>query len=269
MVGTLTDNGILSPETAEFYRQSLRQLRESGIPFLVGGAYALGHFTGIVRHTKDIDIFIRPDDCPAVLEMFARNGCQTELTFPHWLGKAFCGGEFVDVIFSSGNGVAQVDDLWFKYAPAGDVLGEKVRICPAEETIWSKGFILERERYDGADVNHLLRAVGPTLDWRRLLWRYGPNWRVLLSHLVLFGFVYPAERTRVPQWVMDELLRRLQTELTTPAPDKKLCQGTLVSREQYLIDVEQWGYKDARLEPRGNMSAEDIQQWTDAIDEKK
>ena len=66
---------------------------------------------------------------------------------------------------------------------------------------------MERERYDGADVAHLLRAHGDRLDWPRLLRRFGPHWRVLLSHLVLFGFIYPGERALVPAWVMDAAAR--------------------------------------------------------------
>ena len=69
-----------------------------------------------------------------------------------------------------------------------------VRLSPAEEMIWSKAFIQERERFDGADVMHLLREIGPSLDWPRLLMRFGDYWRVLLSHLIMFGFVYPDKR---------------------------------------------------------------------------
>src|SRR5206468_1316705 len=97
------------------------------------------------------------------------------------------------VIFSSGNGVAKVDDEWFEHATAGRFLGEDIQLCPPEEMIWSKGFLLERERCDAADVIHLIHARGPRLDWERLLRRFGPHWRVLLSHLILFGFVYPGE----------------------------------------------------------------------------
>src|SRR5437762_2369474 len=46
----------LSLETQHFYRQAVRLLNEGGVPFLVGGAYALAHYTGIVRHTKDFDV---------------------------------------------------------------------------------------------------------------------------------------------------------------------------------------------------------------------
>ena len=44
-----------------------------------------------------------------------------------------------------------------------------------------------------------------------------------------------------------------------------LCNGTVVSRQQYLVDVQQWGYEDGRLQPHGNMTAQEIAQWTDAI----
>ena len=142
----------------------------------------------------------------------------------------------------------------------------RAKICPAEEMLWSKAFVMERERYDGADVIHLMRCGAETLDWDRLLDRFGPRWRVLLSYVILFGFVYPGERTRIPRHVMDALLARLGPELDgDDASAAKVCQGTVVSRQQYLVDVQQWGYADARLRPRGNMSAEEIAYWTEAI----
>jgi hypothetical protein len=256
---------VLSPEARACYRRAVHALRDAEQPFLIGGAYALAFYTGVVRHTKDFDVFVRPEDAAHALYVLAAAGFRTELTFPHWLGKAYQDDDFVDVIFSSGNGLVRVDDAWFTHGPAGEVLGESVRLCPAEEIIWSKGFIQERERYDGADINHLIRALGGNLDWPRLLGRFGPHWRVLLSHLVLFGFVYPGERDRVPSGVMGELLRRLEEEEHGPAADRRVCRGTLLSREQYLVDVQQWCYADARLVPGGPMSATDIGHWTAAI----
>jgi hypothetical protein len=44
-----------------------------------------------------------------------------------------------------------------------------------------------------------------------------------------------------------------------------VCAGTLLSREQYLHDVEQLGYVDGRLTPASTMTAEDVAVWTDAI----
>jgi hypothetical protein len=126
---------------------------------------------------------------------------------------------------------------------------------------------MERERYDGADVAHLLWACAERLDWARLLERFGPHWRVLLSHLVLFGFIYPGERDRVPPMVMRHLLDRLVAELNEATPREAICQGTLVSRAQYLVDIDSWGYADARLAPLGNLTRGDAATWTAGIAE--
>jgi hypothetical protein len=258
------DLNVLSAESSAFYQRILHVLKRAGTEFLVGGAYALAHYTGVIRHTKDFDIFVRPEDCQRALDALAAAGCRTELTFPHWLGKAYRGDDFGDVIFSSGNGVARVDDEWFAHAVGAEIFAIPVPLCPAEEMIWSKGFVIERERYDGADICHLLRARGPRLDWDRLLRRYGPHWRVLLSHLVLFGFVYPGEQAKVPARVMQELLGRLQQEVQAPPPDERLCRGTLLSRLQYLKDIEEWGYRDARVIAGGPMSPAEVRHWTAA-----
>jgi hypothetical protein len=254
---------VLSPETADFYRGVIDTLDRAGARYLVGGAYALAYYTGVIRHTKDFDIFVRPEDARPILDLLSAAGCETELTFPHWLGKAYRGLDFCDVIFSSGNGVARVDELWFQHALPATVLGKAVYLTPAEEMVWSKGYVLERERYDGADICHLLRARGEQLDWERLLMRFGSHWRVLLSHLVLFGFVYPGERTKIPEWVMEELLQQLHEEASAPDADAQLCQGTLLSRTQYLNDIQEWGYHDARLAEH-TMSKRAVRHWTAA-----
>ncbi len=125
---------------------------------------------------------------------------------------------------------------------------------------------MERERYDGADIAHLLHANAEQIDWDGLLERFGDHWRVLLAHLTLFGYIYPGERDRVPHWVMNRLLARLATEVRQPpAQDPHICAGTLLSREQYLHDVEQLGYVDGRLTPASTMTPEDVAVWTEAI----
>jgi len=258
----------LDRATYAFYRACMEALNHAKCDYLVGGAYAFARYTGIERHTKDFDIFCRQKDVDSILSVLEGLGCQTEKTFPHWLAKAYNPGtaDFIDVIYSSGSGIAVVDEEWFTHSVPETVLGVPVRLCPAEEIIWSKGFIMERERYDGNDVAHLLRARGRDLDWSRILRRFGPYWRVLLSHVVMFGFIYPAERTQIPRHVQDDLMRRLQTETAATPPADKTCQGTLISRAQYLVDIGPWGYRDARLEPGIKMTPADIAHWTRAID---
>ena len=246
------------------YRRALVTLERAGIPFLVGGAYAMERYTGIARWTKDLDLFILPCDVDRALEALRAVGFDTELTYPHWLAKAYAARDFVDLIFGSGNGIAEVDEEWMRHGTPGTVLGVPVQICPPEEMIWSKSFVAERERYDGADIAHLIRASHEHLDWERLLRRFGEHWRLLLSHLVLFSFVYPSEPAPRARALARRLARRLAEE-GDPAGDEPICQGTLLSRAQYLPAVNVWGYADARLVPRGRMTEADVARWTAAV----
>jgi Nucleotidyl transferase of unknown function (DUF2204) len=244
------------------YARGLAALNESGVPFLVGGAVAVAAYCGIRRYTKDLDLFVCERDVVRVLDVLTSIGFRTEATFPHWLSKAHADGHFIDVIFNSGNGEVPVDQEWFDHAFPAEAFGVPVAVCPAEETIWSKAFVMERERFDGADVAHLLLACASTMNWERLLRRFGGHSRVLFAHLVLFGYVFPGQTDRIPRWVMDELSARAQGDVSA---DARMCRGTLLSREQYLPDLTR-GWHDARLAPHGSMSREAIALWTEAIE---
>jgi len=259
------EHPFLSAESIRFYRQALSILAEAKVPHLVGGAYAYARYTGIERHTKDFDVFIRKGDFERAAKAFEEAGYHSELTFPHWLGKAYGKGEdFVDLIFSAGNGVARVDDRWFEYAVKDKVFGVETLLIPAEEMIWSKGLIMERERYDGADVAHVIHAAGDKLDWDRLIERFGPFWRALYAHIVLFGFIYPSARSKVPARVVESLTERVREETRAGDSAEKICYGTVISRQQYLKDVDERGYQDARL-VHGLMNEAEIAHWTAGI----
>jgi hypothetical protein len=253
------------PAAVEAYREAMRVLDAAGIEFLVGGAYSFARYTAIPRHTKDLDLFLRPRDRDRALTALEAIGFRPEVTYSHWLAKAYRGDYFLDLIYSSGNAVAKVDDLWFEHSVPDKVMGVSVRLCPAEESIWSKAFVMERHRFDGADVVHILRAIGDRLDWRRLLDRFAADWRVLFSHLVLFGYVYPGESDKVPAWVTAELAGRLNAEAAAPPEKDRICRGTLLSATQYLPDLERWAYRDGRLPPYGTMTPQQAAAWTEGV----
>ena len=255
-------NGCTHDQAHGFYQEALGALQETGVPFLVGGAFALESYTGLVRRTKDLDIFVLPGDCDRLLTALKQRGYDTELRFPHWLGKAYKDGHFIDVVFNSGNGICKVDERWFEHAVPGEVLGRPVSFVPAEEMIWSKAFIMERERFDGGDIAHLLRARARVLDWARILARFHSHWRVLIGHLIFFGFIYPGHRMQVPSWLMTELVRRLELEMTSLPSDPQICQGTLLSWSQYLVHTDDGSYHDARHIPHGSLTDQETRYLT-------
>ena len=258
-----------NPDKTDFYRATLELFNAEGLPFLVGGTHAYYRYTGISRETKDFDVFIRGRDYPRFEAAVQKAGYETELKFPHWLGKIYKDNAFIDLIFSGGNGEAAVDDEWFEHSVEGKIFGGiPVRLAAPEEMIWSKSYVMERERYDGGDVMHLMLRTGKRLDWDRLLRRFGDHWRLLLMQIVKFGFVYPSERGRViPRELVEELLRRFATELNDRSDPRKVTFGTLTSRAQYLVDVREWGFEDARLAPYGTLTPEQVEHWTEAIKE--
>jgi Uncharacterised nucleotidyltransferase len=266
MIVNVLDRGGLDIRCRHFYRRVLTCMNRASVPFLVGGAYGFAYFTGIERHTKDLDLFVRRRDCPKILETLSAAGFATEITFPHWLAKAYRGGDFIDIIFSSGNNIARVDDEWFEHAVEAHILGIPVRLSPVEEMIWSKSFVMERERFDGADIAHLLRSRGDRLDWERLLRRFADQWPVLLAHLILFKYIYPSEASLIPGPVVERLLDLAGKESFPGKPSDRICRGTILSRGQYLDDILHWGYLDARLHPPSSMTPEEIKRWTDAIE---
>lgn len=229
------------------HRRALQILQEQGLEPMVGGAYALRTYTGMWRDTKDLDLFLRKDRVERALEALDEAGYRTEVTDPLWIAKAFAGPYFIDLIFSSGNGIATVDEHWTRRAPTSEVLGLDTLVVPAEEMIWQKAFIQERERFDGADIHHLLRAKGASLDWEHLLARFGErHWEVLFVHLITFRFSFPCDKEQVPGWVMRQLIGRLQDREEQAAAPDRICRGTLLSRQQYLYETNQQGYLDAR-----------------------
>jgi hypothetical protein len=235
-----------------FYAACLQVLAASGIPFLLAGTHAINAHTGLARPAGDLDVFCKPADRERILERFRAQGYQTEVTDDRWLAKIKQGPHFADVIFNSSGGVAPVTDAWFAEAHTTRLYGVEVRLLPPTELVWSKLFVQDRYRFDGADVAHVILRRSDRIDWQRLIAYAERYWEVLLAHLLNFRFIYPSERERVPRWVLEELVSRLRQELANPdAAGPRVCRGRILSPNDYLIDVTQWGFADGREEVEG------------------
>jgi hypothetical protein len=253
-------------------RDALRHLSERRAPYLVGGSHACQAHTGIHALAADLDIFVKEVDRGRVLDLLLERGYEAIVERPHWLTKARCGDAVIDVVYGSGNGVVSVDDLWFRHSVPAHVLGVEARLVPVEELLWSKAFMMDKYRFEGADVAHLLLVQAERINWDRLLWRFGRHWRVLLGHLLFFGYIYPEKRELVPRTLVDTLLVLLRNErdesVAGPADSlasgRPACRGTLLSRDQYRVDVDVWGFRDPRVEPDRSVAARGLSGWRPA-----
>lgn len=228
----------------EFSAGLLRLLNRSRIPYRVGGTYAMNVYLGMDRKTKDVDIFCHPGDYPRILKVAEAARYRVEVEDERWIAKIRRGRHFCDVVFGSANGAAQITDQWFTENVTATISSVHVKLLPPTEMIWSKVFILDRIKCDVNDVAHLILRQGERVDWKRLFSYMDMHWEVLLFHLLYFRYVYPSERNRIPQWLLKELLNRLHTQMTLPPPETRVCRGRIFSRDDYLIDIKQWGFAD-------------------------
>ena len=237
---------FVSSERAEaFYAEVIRLMAESGIPFLLSGTYALSCYTGIVRPTKDVDVFARAGDALRMLSFFKERDFGVQVVDERWLYRVTREELFVDIITNMPTSQTHVTDDWFVDAPEAKLFDTCVHLVPPTQFVWSKIFVADRYRYDGADVAHMILKRSADIDWKQLISHLELYWEVLLMAVLNFRFVYPSERDLVPRWVMDELLGRLQAQLEMPQAEKRVCRGRIFSPRDYMIDINDWGFSEA------------------------
>lgn len=248
----------LPSEQAEVYREALRALNQSGLRYAVGAAFARFVYTSIWRQTKDLDIFVRPADLRVVMDVLEAVGFETEVKERSWLAKAWKNGHFLDLIFGHGHGLLPFDECSFEGVKMDKVLGVVSPLIPIEEMIASAAFVAGRNRFDGPEVAHLIRASKGKLDWQRILDRLGENRELLLWHLILFDFVYPGHTRYLPQALMVQLFEEVRERWKTNRRSTKQFRGTLLDPFSWTVDVEDWGYEDRRnkdplVDKKGNL----------------
>lgn len=251
-------------EQAALFREVLIALEEKHVPYAVSGAFALRQHTGICRFTKDLDLFMTPRTALEVLPYLQQRGFECEVRDPVWLAKACRGEFFVDLITGMSNGVLAVDESWIARSSPAVIDGVKTRVLAPEELVASKIFVARRERFDGADIAHVIYGTYPSFDWDRELQLMGEHWEMLLWSLLLFRYVYPAQTHYVPAAFWDELLQRFQREIANPHPQASF-RGSLVDHNMFAIDVDEWRLANLLKEKRKSRLEEIAQSMTAGI----
>jgi putative nucleotidyltransferase-like protein len=243
--GTLTSAKPikLPKKQLELFRDVLMLLEARSIPFTVSGAFALQHHCGICRNTKDLDIFLPAENVSGALTCLMSHGFECEVTDPVWLAKAYRDQYFVDLIAGMSNAVITVDALWIKNSHPATVLGVETRVSAPEELLMSKLFVTRRERFDGADIAHIIYATRGELDWNRIVKRIGEHWEILLWALLFFRYVYPSNSDFVPANVWQDLTGRL-TKAVAHSDPRQEFRGSLIDDCMFAIDVEDWGLEN-------------------------
>jgi len=224
----------LSDEEWNVYCEAMEAVRASGVPFMLGGGFALASFTGRWRDTKDIDFYVHPDARDKVTESLTGAGFRDyypQLPYDRkWIYRSIRGNVIVDIIWSMANQRAQVDNLWFDRAGNLELRGQRLLVVPPEELLWCKLYIVQRDHCDWSDVFNLIYAVGPKLDWAHLIWRLEDDLPLLKAVLHVYTWLCPAEALKLP--------RKLWSSLDLPVPQR-------IKRPQerdkiHLLDSRGW-----------------------------
>jgi hypothetical protein len=227
-------------EATDVYGRALSALEDDGVPFLIGGALAVHHHTGIWRDTKDLDVFCRPEDAQQALGALAKRGFRPEVVYESWLGKAWERNVFVDVIWRNANALFPVVDAWIRHAAWGEVLGHDVRILAAEELILSKITVAGRHRFDGADVLHILHKTAERIDWARLAAGAGEHVGLIAAYLHMYRWGYPGAAERIPDDVLAMFERAARDAPSSFGP----FRARLLDLNTFVVDVRDWGLPD-------------------------
>ena len=199
----------LPNEEWDVYQRVMHEARSLGVTFAFGGAFATAVYTGELRNTKDFDFYVLPSEREAMIEATRRAGLTDHFErLPYdrsWIYRASEGNVLVDVIWAMANQRTDVDASWLSRGPLVEIRGERVRALPIEELIWSKLYVLQRERTDWGDVLNLIAAQAASIDWDHLLSQLGDDTPLLAAALGLFAWLTPSRAQALPVTVWQQL----------------------------------------------------------------
>jgi hypothetical protein len=199
---------VFGAEDWEIYRRVMGEARARGIPFALGGAFAYASYTGNWRNTKDLDIYVLPEDRERMIAVLSACGLADYYeTRPYdrcWIYRSFKHLTIVDIIWAMANARATVDASWLAGVEL-TVRGERVRAISAEKLLWNKLYILQRDRCDWPDVLNLIHARGRTLKWNAVIADLGEDLPLLRAALSVFCWVAPGEAAGLPGSLWDSV----------------------------------------------------------------
>ncbi|HEX2058048.1 MAG TPA: nucleotidyltransferase [Actinomycetota bacterium] len=172
------------------------------IPYLAIGGLASATY-GRPRPTKDIDVFVKPEDAERCVKALEAAGFTTEETKEDWLLKAYKNDVLVDVIFRIHNSIYLDDDMTAR-ARRHEVKGTTVKVVPAEDFIVMQA-VTHSEDTPHYWYNALTVIASAEIDWDYVVRRSSHGPRRVLS-LLLYA---QSNDLAVP----DQVIRRIYDQI--------------------------------------------------------
>jgi hypothetical protein len=237
---------VLDEEQTAVYSDWLSVLNAADVPYALGGAYAVYAYTGAWRDSKDLDVFLEPQDLKGALDALRAAGYDTEVRDRLWLAKVHRAPYFMDLLFAVRHTTSlKVGPHWFNSCRPAELLGVRTCLLAIEELIASKIYIASRDRFDGADIAHLIRSVEGRVEWRHVIELLGGDEEIVLWHLLFFHYVYPGHADYLPTGLMERAFQRVRQGWAEPRRARSF-RGMLLDPQVFAVDRDRWGYEDTR-----------------------
>lgn len=196
---------MIPEEDWPHYQAVLQAAIDRGVPFALGGGLAFSVYSQRPRFTKDIDLYILHRDRDVMIHVLHQAGFVDYFDqVPYdrsWIYRGVHGRAIADLIWAMANQRAWTDDAWLVRSRHVNLRGLRVLMLPAEELIWTKLYVLQRDRSDWPDLLNLLNCEGPDLDWEHLIRRVGEDALLLGAVLMVFAWMCPGRAAELPQWI--------------------------------------------------------------------
>ncbi len=230
---TVDLTGLIPEREWSLNRRVIDLVLKRKIPFALGGGLAFSAYSRRWRYTKDVDLFILPQDREPMVQVLSDAGLQDlyekEPYDRSWIYRGTLEGVIIDLIWTLPNHRLEVDELWLTMGWRATVHDYCLPLIPPEELTWCKLYVMQYDRSDWPDVLNILYGVGPFLDWNRLLDRLGADVPVLAGAMCLFRWLCPERAHALPP----ELWQRLGLPETYASEDRDGARAD-------LLDTRDW-----------------------------
>lgn len=194
----------------DLYYHVLDEVQGRGLKFSIGGALAAGSYTGIFRDTKDLDLYVLPEEKDKFVALLVQLGWKDyfeKLPYDRsWIYRAVSKDDtIVDIIFGMANQPARVTEEWLERSIIFELNGSAIPVLAPEELIRAKLFVLQRGRCDWPDLLNLIYCTGQRTDWEYLVEELGENKPLLGSLLMVFKWLCPGEASFLPAFLWESV----------------------------------------------------------------
>jgi hypothetical protein len=146
-------------------KYSSAALKADGVPFALGGGYALW-VRGAPEPVHDVDVVVSEQDVSAAVNSLSEAGFRIERPPEDWLFKAWWEDSLVDVLHKL-RGITVTRDL-VASADENEVLGVRIPVLPPTPIVIAKLHSLSEHYGDFGAMLPTFRAVREQLDWPQI-----------------------------------------------------------------------------------------------------